>query len=99
MIELPGLWSLAPIPALLGVVALFYWLLASGRLIPRSSHERELAVQKIRGDEWKETALEERRTRKVVEDQNTKLVRANQVVEQLIRSSGPDFSTTTQGGG
>jgi hypothetical protein len=57
---LPGLWSLSPIGALIGVVVLVFWLLATGRIIPRASHERELAVANKRGDEWKETALEGR---------------------------------------
>jgi len=99
MESLPGIWSLSPLGALIGVVILVYWLLASGRLIPKSSHERELAVQKTRGDEWKETALEERRTRRVIEQQNSSLIEQLGVVKQLIQASAPSLGDTTQGGG
>lgn len=46
MIELPGIWSLSPLGALLGAIIVLYWLLATGRLIPRSSHERELTAER-----------------------------------------------------
>lgn len=98
MLELPGLWSLSPIGFGLGVIAVVYWLLVSGRLIPRSSHERELDVHKVRGDEWKETALEYRRANTVLRDQNSDLIQSNKVVEQLLRAAGPPGSTDTPGG-
>ena len=89
MIEFPGLWSLTPIGFGIGVVALFYWLLATGRLIPRSSHERELGVANRRGDEWKETALAERSGRHEVSAQLSKSLEANRVWEAVIRSAAP----------
>jgi len=96
MIELPGLWSLTPIGFGIGVVAVFYWLLATGRLIPRSSHERELAVANKRGDEWKETALEQRAVNAEVRSQNAKLIEANRVVESFLRAASPGPITDTQ---
>ncbi len=102
---LPGLWSLAPIPALLGVVALFYWLLATGRLIPRSSHERELAAAEkrnadavARGDEWKGTALELQKVNTEIRKQNGQLIQANQVVESFLNASRPPGDTQPSGG-
>ncbi|MBT2485821.1 MULTISPECIES: hypothetical protein [unclassified Microbacterium] len=65
--ELPGIWNLTPYGAVLGLLVILYWLLATGRLVPRNAHERELAARDAahatnlalankRGDEWKETA-------------------------------------------
>lgn len=55
-IALPGLWSLTPIGALLGMLVFLFLGLARGWVIPKVSHERELAAANKRGDEWKETA-------------------------------------------
>lgn len=97
MIELPGLWSLTPIGFGLGVVALVYWLLITGRLVPRSTHDRIVAVQKERGDEWKETALDLRKTNGVVVAQNTELIQSSKVVEQFLRAAGPSIGDTGRG--
>lgn len=88
-IELPGIWSLTPLGALLGIVVIVYWLIASGRLIPKSSHERELAVANRRGDEWKETALEQRVANAEIRKQNAQLIEANRVVESFLRAASP----------
>ena len=102
MIELPGIWSLSPLGALLAVVVLVYWLLATGRLIPRASHERELAVANKRGDEWKETALEQRAANAEIRKQNAQLIEANRVVETFLRAASPapisDTGPRTSGG-
>jgi len=75
MEALPGLWSLTPIGGMIGMIALFYWLLASGRIITQSSHERELGMSNKRGDDYKSlyetadkraTVLEEQIGRTVV---------------------------------
>lgn len=99
MEALPGLWSLTPIGALLGAIVLLYWLLVTGRIVPKSTHERELATQKIRGDEWKETALEYQKANVVIREQNTNLIHELKVVEQLLRAAGPNLGDTMQGGG
>lgn len=95
MIELPGLWSLSPIGFGIGVVAVVYWLLITGRLIPKASHERELAIANKRGDEWKETALEYQKVNREIREQNGKLIKANEVVEAFLRSAGPSQGDTT----
>ncbi|WP_382307264.1 hypothetical protein [Herbiconiux sp. UC225_62] len=89
MPELPGLWSLSPIGALLGGIILFYWLLATGRIITRSSHERELAQANKRGDEWKETALDTRKLNNELASQNGKLVDGNSIAEHFFRTANP----------
>lgn len=71
---LPGLWSLTPAGFGIGVVAVFYWMLVTGRLIPKSSHERELDVANKRGDEWKDTAMEYRAVNAEIRKQNGELI-------------------------
>ncbi len=38
------------------IVALVVLMILTGRLLPRSTHESQLAAANRRGDEWKETA-------------------------------------------
>ena len=56
MIELPSLWSLSPIGGMLGMLAVLYWLIASGRLIAKSTHDQQLKAAIERGNEHKDAA-------------------------------------------
>jgi hypothetical protein len=84
-----GIWSLTPIGAMIGVVLVVYLLIATGKLIPRSSHEREMRQANIRGDEWKETANVERAAKSILLEQNSGLIQALSVVESFLRASAP----------
>lgn len=44
MDSLPGLWNLAPVPAILGLIVLLGWLLATGRLVTRREVEARIAA-------------------------------------------------------
>lgn len=99
MIELPGLWSLSPVGFGLGVIVIVYWLLVTGRLVPKASHDREMLTAKVRGDEWKETALEYRKTNSVLLEQNGGLIEANKVVGAFLRAASPDQGDTQLTGG
>lgn len=99
MIELPGLWSLTPAGFGIGVVAIFYYLLATGRLIPRSSHEREMNQSNKRGDEWKDTALTERAAREKTSGQLDLALDANRAWEAVFRSAGVTVDENTLPGG
>lgn len=62
--------------------------LLRGWLVPKNTHDRELAVADRRGDEWKETALESRKT-------TNELIRSQQVVKDFfekvpVRSTDPE---------
>lgn len=62
-ISLPGgIWSLSPLAALVGVIVLLFWMLATGKILTRSQHTEITESAKTRGDEWKQTALEYRST-------------------------------------
>lgn len=93
---LPGLWSLSPIGALIGAIVLFYWMLSTGRIIPKSSHDRELAVANKRGDEWKDTALEARAVNQEIRTQNSSLIQSQGVFEQFLRHASASPGDTSR---
>lgn len=79
-----------------GLVALVVLMILTGRLIPKSTHERELeAAEKrtadavARGDEWKQTAKNTEEVNAVVRAQNSELIEANKVVKAFLQSAGP----------
>lgn len=90
--QLPGLWSLTPIGAVIGMLVLIFWLTGTGRYIPRSSHEREMAAANKRGDEWKETALDTRQL-------NNELVKQNSVLVESTKTPAEFFGTVMREGG
>ena len=65
-------------------------LLASGRIITRSSHERELGLANKRGDEWKETALDTRKVNGMLLHMNSKLVESSKISDHFFRTLNPD---------
>lgn len=81
---LPGVWSLSPLAALVGIIVLSYWLLASGRVITRGSHERELAQANKRGDDWRDTSGTKDTIIAEQAGQITKLIEANQINQQVF---------------
>lgn len=87
-----GIWNLTPYGALLGLVVILFWLTSTGRYIPRSSHERELAAANKRGDEWKETTLD---TRKL----NDALVKQNSILVEATKTPAEFFETVMREGG
>lgn len=80
---IPGVWDVAPISGIVGLLLILYWLLATGRLIPRSSHERELAQQKERADEWKDTAMDLRAVNAEVRTQNSTLIESARITDKF----------------
>ena len=90
--ELPGLWNLSPWGALVGVIVYVYWLIVSGRWIPRATHDAIVAVQKERGDEWKETAATQRT---LIEEQSKQIG----VFAEASRTPAEFFGTVMRSGG
>lgn len=91
-IALPGLWSLAPIPALIGILIYIGLSIGSGKWVPRSSHERELAAANRRGDEWKETALATRQL-------NTEMSKSLNIFAESSKTPAEFFGTLMRDGG
>ena len=54
-----------------------------------------------RGDEWKETAQQERAVNSEIRKQNGQLIEANEIVESFLRAASPGSiaDTITRGGG
>ena len=91
--EIPtGIWELSPYGALLGLVVVLFWLTSTGRYIPRSSHERELAGANRRGDEWKETA-------KASHAMNEELLKQNSTLVEATKTPAEFFGTVMRDGG
>ena len=92
--DLPGLWSLTPWGMLGAWLTLTFLSFFRGWVVPKSTHERELAQERTRGDEWKETALAERAVNVEVRRQNTQLIEGQKTWEQFLRAAGPPFEET-----
>lgn len=82
-----------------GLVALVVLMILTGRLIPKSTHDRELAAADqrtadavARGDEWKQTAKATEEVNSIVRAQNSELIDANRVVKAFLQSAGPTFA-------
>lgn len=89
MEALPGIWSLTPIGGMIGLVILAYWMLVSGRIITKSSHEREMRMANKRGDEWKETALERG---KLITEQSAQIT----ALVEATKTSSAFFASMTE---
>ena len=87
MEALPGLWSLSPIGGMLGMLGLLYWLLATGRLVTKSTHEREIGIYKETRENDQKTITEQR-------DQITSLLEVGRTVQALVKSAGPPLDDT-----
>lgn len=99
MEALPGLWSLTPLSGLIGVIVVFFLLLSTGRIITKSSHERELAQANKRGDEWKETALQQRAVNQALREQNGQLIEATRTASAFFAAHTPRDALDPTGGG
>ena len=88
MEALPGLWSLSPLAALVGVLVLAYWLIATGRLVPKSSHDREVAIY-VRIIETNDKTIATQ------QEQITSLLEVGTTVQAFLRSAGPPVDEIT----
>lgn len=86
---LPGMWSLAPLPALIGLLVFLFIALARGWIIPRASHEREMELMKGRGDDWKETAKSLESVNQEIRVQNTMLLEAQRISDKFYQAMTP----------
>lgn len=94
-----ALRDVSAIVILTGVVI----MILTGRLVPISTHRRELAASEqrtadavTRGDEWKATAEETTRVNAVIRQQNSELIDANKIVKTFLQASGPSLADTQQ---
>ena len=100
MPDIPGLWSLTPLGALIGVIVMIAFVLLRGYFIPRSSQERELELSNKRGDEWKETAVSVRYVNTELLRQNSDLIESSRITDHFFRAigdNGPPTMKTSRG--
>lgn len=91
MIELPGIWSLTPYGAILGMLVLAYISIIRGWLVPQASHVRELLLERTRADEWKESTLSEHEVNAELLKQNGMLIASG----LKVTASQPPLEQTT----
>ena len=89
MPELPGLWSLTPIGGMIGMLVILFWMLATGRLITKSSHERELGLANTRANEWKDAHARSEDARAVALDQNSALLAGVRIADKFYKDFLP----------
>ncbi len=86
MEALPGLWSLSPLAALVGVLVLGIYWLAKGEFIPRRTHEREVQI-------YKDLIVNKDLTISKQTDQIGQLLTVVDTVQGVLRYAGPDEDT------
>lgn len=84
--DIPNLWTLSPIGALIGLIVLIGVALIRGWFIPKSSHERELGLMKERGDEWRETSIYIGTVNDELLKQNRDLIESNRITDNFFRA-------------
>lgn len=75
------------------LLALVIILILTGRLVPRVTHERELAASNKRADEWKETTLKSQKLAEELTEQVGKFAEAAKTPSEFfstVMSSGGD---------
>lgn len=95
---LPGLWSLSPIGAVLGMLVLAYWLLATGRLVPKATHAEAVRREQDRADEWKATSTAQAATIAEQGKQIGALIEANKINQQVFLTGKSIAETALPGG-
>lgn len=80
---------MTPIGALIGVLVLLFWLIATGRLIPKSSHERELGSVMKTAEDWREIAEKQQELNLIHMEQKTKLIEATTAASAFFRAHTP----------
>lgn len=91
MEALPGLWSLSPLAALVGVVVLIFIKISNGDYVPKKTHEREVGI-------YKELLANKDATIEKQVDQIGQLLSVVDTVQGVLRYAGPDEDTAPMRG-
>lgn len=89
MPELPGLWSLSPIAALVGIIVLLFFMLATGKLLTKTQHLQIVAAHEKLAEVQQEAISEWRRSTHNLEARAIVLPNPA-AADQAIRASGGD---------
>lgn len=89
MPDLPGLWSLTPLGAFIGVLVLLFLMLASGKLLTRRQHE-EVVHSKDQLIEIQEKAIDEWRLSAHTLQSRAVVLPNQKDADRLLHSGGSD---------
>lgn len=91
MEALPGLWSLSPLAALIGLLVLGIYWLVKGEFIPRKTHEREVQI-------YKDLIVNKDSTISKQTDQIGQLLSVVDTVKGVLTYARPDEDSAPIGG-
>lgn len=89
MEALPGLWSLSPLAALVGVLVLAFIKVSNGDYVPRKTHDAHVAILQKTIDNNEKTITEQR-------TQITSLLEVGKTVQAVLKAAGPPVDETTR---
>lgn len=96
---LSGFWAnVSAIGALIGVLVWNILSVTRGTYVPRKSHERELALERQRAEDWRQTALAYQESNNTLLAQNRTLIESNRITDAFFRSASPQDILEATGG-
>lgn len=82
----PSVWNLSLLGGLVGLLVFISISVMRGWFIPSRTHERELAQERKRADEWKAVADERKKTINSLIVQNTAMLEATKTTVSVVQS-------------
>lgn len=83
---IPSVWNLSLLGGLVGLLVFISISVMRGWFIPARTHERELAQERLRADEWKAVADERKKTINSLIVQNTAMLEATKTTVSVVQS-------------
>lgn len=84
--QIPSVWNLSLLGGLVGILLLITISVMRGWFIPSKTHERELAAERRRGDEWKTVAEQRQVTIASLTVQNTAMLEATKTTVSVVQA-------------
>lgn len=84
---LPGLWSLTPIGALIGLIVLIGFMLTTGKLYTKGTHAEIMQLHEERYKAEKAVSMKRGETIDSLLEQNTALIRSNVITADFLKEA------------
>ncbi len=81
--------TLTPIGLVLVILGLIFLAVIRGDFIPRKSHEREVAAERLRTEDWKGISAKWEATAHEQSGQISAMLEVGFTVQAVVRSAGP----------